>query len=35
MEIEVYILFSSSLNQYYIGYTKDLEERISMHRNGV
>ena len=29
-----YILFSKSLNRYYIGYTSDIEERIILHNNG-
>ena len=31
MDHLVYILFSSSKNRYYIGYTSDLEERITRH----
>jgi putative endonuclease len=35
MCIEVYILHSVSANRYYIGYTKDLENRLDLHRKGV
>ncbi|WP_405251646.1 GIY-YIG nuclease family protein [Dokdonia sp. Asnod3-C12] len=30
-EFYVYILFSSSLNRYYIGSTNDVEERLKKH----
>lgn len=29
-----YILYSESLNKYYIGYTSDLEERVARHNRG-
>ncbi|MXN92545.1 GIY-YIG nuclease family protein [Flavobacterium sp. Sd200] len=29
----VYILFSKKLNRYYIGYTSDMDVRISFHQN--
>jgi putative endonuclease len=29
----VYILYSSSLNQYYIGHTQNLQDRIFRHTN--
>jgi len=35
MVVQVYILYSSMSDQYYVGYTKDLGERISMHRTGA
>jgi putative endonuclease len=31
----VYIIYSSSLNKFYIGYTSDLEVRIGEHNNGI
>ena len=31
----VYIIFSSSLNKYYIGYTTDLVKRLGEHNNRV
>ena len=31
MSFYVYILFSSSLNRYYIGSTNDVEERLNKH----
>ena len=34
MNYYCYILFSKSLNRYYIGYTSDIEERITLHNNG-
>ncbi len=30
----VYILFSEKINKYYIGQTKDLENRLKEHNNG-
>jgi len=33
MSFSVYILYSSSLNQYYIGHTENLEDRIFRHTN--
>lgn len=33
MPFTVYIIFSPSLNQYYIGHTADIEDRLFRHRN--
>ena len=33
MPFHVYILYSSSLNQYYIGHTENLQDRIYRHTN--
>jgi predicted GIY-YIG superfamily endonuclease len=33
MSFTVYILYSSSLNQYYIGHTENLQDRIIRHTN--
>jgi putative endonuclease len=33
MPFYVYILYSASLNQYYIGHTQNLEDRILRHTN--
>jgi putative endonuclease len=33
MHFFVYILYSQSIDQYYIGYTEDLEDRIFRHNN--
>ena len=33
MPFYVYILYSSSLNQYYVGHTENLEDRILRHTN--
>ncbi|MBI5010418.1 MAG: GIY-YIG nuclease family protein, partial [Bacteroidia bacterium] len=30
MEFYCYILYSHSINRYYIGYTSDIEERIKL-----
>ena len=35
MRIEVYILTSPAAGLYYIGYTKNLTDRIEMHKNGT
>ena len=35
MKIEVYILHSVSANRYYIGYTKDLTNRLNLHKEGA
>ncbi|WP_373568314.1 GIY-YIG nuclease family protein [Marinifilum sp. D714] len=35
MKIEVYILHSITANRYYIGYTKDLKNRLDLHQTGV
>jgi putative endonuclease len=29
-----YILYSKSLNRYYVGYTSDIDERIKLHNAG-
>ena len=29
-----YILFSKSINRYYVWYTSDIEERLKLHNNG-
>ncbi|MEC3908225.1 GIY-YIG nuclease family protein [Tamlana sp. 2201CG12-4] len=34
MKFEVYILFSSSLNRYYVGHTNNFEKRLSTHNSG-
>ncbi|WP_114748045.1 GIY-YIG nuclease family protein [Pleomorphovibrio marinus] len=34
MDYYVYILFSSSLNRFYVGQTKGLEERLLRHNSG-
>ncbi|GAA5021043.1 hypothetical protein GCM10011506_03530 [Marivirga lumbricoides] len=34
MEFRVYILYSLSLGQYYVGQTSDLEKRIIRHNSG-
>jgi len=34
MKFFCYILYSKSLNRYYIGYTSDIEERILLHNTG-
>lgn len=33
MMFHVYILYSSSLDQYYVGHTENLEDRIFRHTN--
>ncbi len=33
MSFYVYILYSSGLDQYYVGHSKDLEDRIFRHTN--
>jgi predicted GIY-YIG superfamily endonuclease len=34
MEFYCYIIFSKSINRYYVGYTSNLDERLQMHRSG-
>jgi putative endonuclease len=34
MNFFCYILYSKSINRYYVGYTSDLEERIKLHNSG-
>ncbi|TAL77335.1 MAG: GIY-YIG nuclease family protein [Bacteroidetes bacterium] len=29
-----YILYSKSINRYYVGYTSDIEERLKLHNSG-
>jgi putative endonuclease len=31
----VYIIFSASLDKYYVGYTSDLEKRLLEHNDGI
>ena len=33
-EFFCYILYSKSINRYYIGYTSNFEERLELHNNG-
>ncbi|SDQ01244.1 putative endonuclease [Mucilaginibacter sp. OK268] len=33
MEFYVYILYSSALDQYYVGHTEDLQNRLFRHNN--
>ena len=35
MTFFVYIIYSTSLNKFYIGYTSDLEKRLSEHNNCI
>ena len=34
MQYHVYILYSQSLDKYYVGHTKDLNDRLTRHNNG-
>ena len=34
MQFSCYILFSKSINRYYIGSTSDIEERLRLHNSG-
>jgi putative endonuclease len=34
MHFFCYILYSKSINRYYIGYTSDIEKRLRLHNNG-
>ena len=34
MKYFCYILFSKTINRYYIGYTSDIEERLLLHNQG-
>jgi len=31
----VYVIFSESLNRYYVGHTEDLEHRLEQHNSGL
>lgn len=35
MEYFVYVLQSEKDNQFYVGYTKDLKERLKLHNDGL
>ena len=35
MSFFVYIIYSASLNKFYVGYTSDLEKRLSEHNSGI
>lgn len=35
MKYHVYIIFSQKLNRYYIGYTSDLDKRMTEHNSGI
>jgi putative endonuclease len=34
MKFYCYIIYSESINRYYVGYTTNIEERISLHNTG-
>ena len=34
MKFFCYILYSKSLDRYYVGYTSDIEERLKLHNTG-
>ena len=34
MKFLCYILYSKSIDRYYVGYTSDIEERIKLHNSG-
>ena len=34
MKFFCYILYSKSINRYYIGYTSDINERLKLHNSG-
>ncbi len=34
MEIFCYIIYSESINRYYVGYTSNFEERLALHNSG-
>jgi putative endonuclease len=34
MKFFCYILYSKSINKYYVGYTSDIEERLKLHNSG-
>jgi putative endonuclease len=34
MKLFCYIIYSKSLDRYYVGYTSDFVERLSLHKNG-
>ena len=35
MSFYVYILYSSSSDKYYVGFTQDLEKRLARHNSGL
>ena len=35
MSFYVYILYSSSLDKYYVGFTQDLTKRLARHNSGL
>ena len=35
MEFHVYIIFSKSLDKYYVGYSVDLVKRLAEHNTGI
>jgi len=35
MNFFVYIIFSSSLNKFYVGYTTDIQKRLLEHNSGI
>ncbi|MGZ2371781.1 GIY-YIG nuclease family protein [Ancylomarina sp. YFZ004] len=35
MEIVVYILYSKSVDRYYVGYSKDFDQRLKLHNDKV
>jgi putative endonuclease len=34
MQFFCYIIYSSSIDRYYVGYTSDIKERIELHNSG-
>jgi putative endonuclease len=34
MQFFCYILYSKTVNRYYVGYTSDIEERLKVHNSG-
>jgi len=35
MEIVVYILYSKSVDRYYVGYSKDFDQRLKLHNDKI
>jgi putative endonuclease len=35
MKFTVYILYSTSIEKYYVGQTQDIEERLILHNSGI